>query len=723
MTFSRRRGSSGVEEFCKMTTWTRNAMCGASALALMTILPSAFAQAPDAPQTVLTGPAAEDPQPAPADQATTRQGDTVTVFGRAIELAGEAQSASEGIVGYADFETRPLLRPGELVEVIPGMVAAQHSGGGKANQYFLRGFNLDHGTDFAGSIDGVPLNLRAHPHMNGYLDINFMIPEIIEKVQFYKGTSYAQNGDFSAAGAADFTTYDRTPGNYVELDASDDQDYRALVVGSAGVGEDGSLLYSLLYEFGDGPFDRPEELQKYSGMLKYTQQFGNAKFHASLIGYDNTWYATDQMPLRAIQSGLISRFGTLDDDLGGETYRYIASAGLDWENASLLAYGEKYELSLYNNPTFFLDQVNGDEFVQIADRLALGARGQIKREFNLAGFRTDTRLGADIRTDFIDRAALLRTIDRVPFQTIRDDDGTLTLADIWGDATIHWTDQLRTTLGLRADHMIYDFTAVQAANSGDGSDTKWSPKASIAYAFNDDLEAYASYGYAFHSNDARGAVLTEDPVTGDPVAPSPVFVESRGGEVGFRWEPSSSFNASASVFELQLDSELIFVGDAGTSEPSDPTKRSGVEVSGFWRPMDWLAFDASAAWSHSRFEDAPAGQDYIPNAVEFVGSFGATVTTDSGWEASLRARYIGEAPLIEDNSVRGPSTFTLNAGVSRDFGPFYVGLDVLNLTDSDDNEIQYFYESQLLGESLPAEDLHIHPLHPRSFRLVLRAKY
>jgi hypothetical protein len=627
------------------------------------------------------------------------------------------------VVGYADFETRPLLRPGELVEVIPGMVAAQHSGGGKANQYFLRGFNLDHGTDFAGSIDGVPLNLRAHPHMNGYLDINFMIPEVIEKVQFYKGTGYAQNGDFSAAGSADFATYDKTPENYVELDASDDGDYRALIVGSTDVGEDGALLYAGEYEWGDGPFDRPDELKKWSGMVKYTQPFGDARLHAELIAYDNDWYATDQMPVRAVQSGLISRYGTLDDDLGGKSSRMIASLGLDWDNASLMAYGERYELSLYNNPTFWLDQIDGDEFVQIADRAALGLRGQIRNSFELGALKTETRLGADVRTDFIDRAALLRTIDRIPFQTIREDDGTVTLADIWGEATLHWTDQLRTTLGGRIDHIIYDFNAFQAANSGDGADSQFSPKASAAYTITDALEVYAAYGHAFHTNDARGAVTTEDPVTGDPVAPLDVFVQSKGGEIGVRWELSSAFNLAVSVFELELDSELIFVGDAGTSEPSDPTRRSGVEVAGFWQPVDGVAIDFSGAWSHSRFQDVPSNADRIPNAVEFVGSLGATFTSYDGWEASLRARYIGEAPLIEDNSVRGDPTFTLNAGVSKDFGAFYVGLDVLNLTDSDDNEIQYFYASQLLGEPAPVEDLMIHPLHSRSVRLVLRAKY
>lgn len=682
---------------------------------------TAFAQPPE------KTPARDVPGAARAEAGTTAQADTVVVFGRAAELIGSASAASEGVVGYADFETRPLLRPGELVEVIPGMVAAQHSGGGKANQYFLRGFNLDHGTDFAASIDGAPLNLRAHPHMNGYLDLNFMIPETIEKVRFYKGVGYAQNGDFSAAGAADFTTYDRSEENYLELNASTDGDQRALIVGSADIGEDGTLLYAGEHEWGNGPFERPEDLRKWSGFLKYTQPLAllgqEAKFRASLIGYDNSWYATDQMPLRAIQSGLISRFGTLDPDLGGKTSRMIASAGLTWDKASLLVYGESYSLRLFNNPTFFIDPVRGDAFVQTTDRTALGARGQVSADMDIAGIRAETRLGADIRTDFIDRAGLQRTIKRIPFSTIRDDKGSVTLADIWADATVRWTSSFRTTLGARLDHILYDFTALQPENSGNGSDTRFSPKFAAALTMSEDLEAYASYGYAFHTNDARGALTRSDPLTGDPVTPSPVFVASRGGEAGLRWEPHATFNLSASLFQLALDSELIFVGDAGTSEPSDATRREGVEISSFWQPFSSLAIDVSGAWSRARFQNAPADAARIPNAVEFVGSAGVTFTGEDGWEASVRLRYIGEAPLLEDNSVRGASTFTVNAGVSKDFGPVYAGLDILNLTNSRDNEIQYFYASRLPGEAAPVEDLMIHPLHPRSLRLVVRVKY
>jgi outer membrane receptor protein involved in Fe transport len=641
---------------------------------------------------------------------------------------GAAQSASEGVVGEADLEIRPIQRPGELVEVIPGMVAAQHSGGGKANQYYLRGFNLDHGTDFAGSIDGVPLNLRAHPHMNGYLDLNFLIPEVVESVEFHKGTAYASAGDFSAAASADFTSHTHAHENMVELDITDDDSYRALALGSVDIGEDASVFGALQYEGGDGAFDNPARLKKWAGFLRYTADMGanlgGATFHAELIGYDNDWHATDQMPQRAVESGQISRFGTLDPDLGGYTSRYIASAGLDWgKDMGVLVYGERYSLRLFNNPTFFLnDPVNGDEFVQFTDRSALGARAHYGSTFNLGALPVDWRVGADVRADFIDQAGLANTRQRQIFNVIRDDSGDVTMLDIWGEATVHFTDRLRVTLGAREDAIWYSFDAIQPENSGSDNDTIFSPKISAAYKFTDVFEGYASYGRAFHTNDPRGGLLHTDPNTGDPVDPSPVFVESHGGEVGVRYQPSDKFNVSLAAFELDLDSELIFVGDAGTSEPSSPTRRYGAEISAFWQPLNWLTFDASGAWSHARFVDVPDDESRIPNALEFVGSAGATVTLDGGWEGSLRIRYLGESALIEDNSVRGNPSFLMNVGVEKEFEHFSIGLDILNVTDSKDSEIEYFYESRLAGEAAGVEDRMIHPLEPRTFRLVLRAK-
>jgi len=496
-------------------------------------------------------------------------------------------------------------------------------------------------------------------------------------------------------------------------------------MGSTKVGETGVVLGALQYEWGDAAFDNPARIKKYAGFLKYGTDLGNGRFHVELVGYDNDWHATDQMPQRAVDSGLISRFGTLDPDLGGFTTRFILSAGMDWDNASALIYGESYQFRLFNNPTFFLnDPVNGDEFMQFTNRKALGARGQIgDKGVALGPFTVDWRLGADTRFDFIDTDGLVNTVHRVPTTFIRNDSGDVNLTDVWGDATIHWTDKFRTTIGAREDAIWYNFDAIQPQNSGSDNDTIFSPKISAAYTFTDALEAYAEYGQSFHTNDPRGGLLHVDPVTGGPVDPSPVFVKSLGGEVGVRYQPSRSLNVALSVFELDLDSELIFVGDAGTSEPSDPTRRYGVEVNAFWQPIDWLTFDASGAWSHARFKDVASGQDRIPNALEFVGSAGATFIWGDGWEASARIRYLGESALIEDNSVRGDPSFLMNLGISREFEHFTVGLDVLNATNSKDNEIEYFYESQLQGEPAPVADRMIHPFEPRTYRLVLRAKY
>jgi hypothetical protein len=707
---------------------------GAGSLALLlTLSPAAIAQSAPAPTSPgLASP--NDATPGPSTTADDQKTDdaksapkreTVLVFGRSTQLIGEARAASEGVVGEADFETRPLLRPGELVEVIPGMVAAQHSGGGKANQYYLRGFNLDHGTDFAGSIDGVPLNLRAHPHMNGYLDLNFLIPEVVETVKFRKGTGYAENGDFSAAAAADFYTHDKAHENFIGVSATDDNEYRGVAMGSFDVGETGTLLGAIEYEGGDAAYDNPARLKKSATYFKYTTDaLTNAKLHIAFLSYDNDWHATDQMPSRAIKSGQISRLGTLDPDLGGYTSRYILSAGLDWDNASVMAYGENYQFRLFNNPTFFLDQVNGDEFVQYTNRKALGARGQIRGSDIAAGpIKLDWRLGSDIRHDFIESDGLARTKARVIFDTIRDDSGDVTLADVWGDVTLHWTDKLRTTFGARQDAIWYNFDAIQPENSGSSDETKFSPKFSAAYTFTPALETYASYGKAFHTNDPRGGLLHTDPNTGDPTDPIKVFVESKGGEIGLRYQPSSTFNVALSAFQLELDSELIFVGDAGTSEPSSPTKRYGAEINAFWQPLNWLTFDASGAWSHARFVDVPKDESRIPNALEFVGSAGATLTFENGWTGSARIRYLGESALIEDNSVRGDPSFLMNIGVSKEFERFSIGVDLLNATNSKDNEIEYYYESQLQGEAAPVADRMIHPLEPRTVRLVLKAKF
>ena len=702
-----------------MTTWTRKVMGGVARLRCWRC-PVAFAQAPDASQAVFTGPAAEEPQSAPEEQQP-QPGDTVTVFGRAFEQIGKAQSASEGVVGYADLSTRPISRAAELVEVIPGMIATEHSSGGKANQYFMRGFNLDHGTDFAGFIDGVPINQRSHPHMSGYLDLNLLMADLVERVEFRKGVQYADNGDYSSAGSASFILYDKLPENYIQARVDPDE-YRVSAAGSWDIGE-GTLLVAASHEGGDGAFDLPAQLDKNTLYVKYSQPLGNARLRLGLIGYINDWVASDQIPLRAVESGQISRYGFIDPTNGGESRRYIASAGLEWDDASLLGYVQRSELNLFHNFTYFIDPVLGDQVEQVEDRTAAGLRAQMTRAFQLFGVETTGRLGADVHADWLDEAGLYRTTARVRTSAIATDKVDVTSADIWGDITLRWTDRFRTTLGLRADYIDGQVDGLIPANAGSNSGVQWSPKLNIAYRLTDNLEVYAGAGYGFHSNNIVGVVQTQDPVTGDPVEPATLFAESRGGEVGVRWEPNDTFNLSGAVFALDFDSELIYVGDAGISEPSDPTRRYGFELAAFWNPVEWLAFDASYAYSHSRFKDAPSDFDRVPNTVEGVAAAGVTWLPGDGWEGSVRVRYLGPGPLLEDDSVRAPSTTLVNAGISKDFGNFEIGLDLLNLLDANDFDMVYFYESQLQTEVAPVEDIHFHPVHPQTFVLNLKAKY
>jgi outer membrane cobalamin receptor len=701
-----------------MTTWTRLMMCGAATLALMAAAPALAQQAVPAETS---GPSPSD-QPSGQPTAQDDKGNTIVVYGRAIEQIGEAQSASEGVVGYADLSTRPISRAAELVEVIPGMIATEHSSGGKANQYFLRGFNLDHGTDFGGFIDGVPINQRSHPHMSGYLDLNLLMADLVERVEFKKGVQYAENGDYTAAGSASFVLYDKLPENYVQLRIDAEGEYKVSAAGSWDLG-DGTLLAAATHEGGDGSFDLPAKLDKNIVYLKYSQPVGNAQLRLGLIGYTNDWIATDQIPQRAVDDGTIGRFGFIDPTNGGVSKRYIASAGLDWDDASVLAYVQRSELNLFHNFTYFIDPVLGDQVEQVERRNAAGARAKIARDFDLFGVKAEGRIGADTHVDWMDESSLYKTTARVRTSAISQNAADVMSADVWGDVTLHWTDRLRTTFGLRADYVDGSVETPVAANEGSDSGVQWSPKVNIAYTLTDELEIYGGYGLGFHSNNIIGVVQTVDPVAGTPVDSPSLFSESRGGEIGARWEPNSTFNLSAAVFTLDFDSELIYVGDAGISEPSDPTRRYGFELAAFWNPVDWLAFDASYAYSHSRFKDAPAELDRVPNTVEGVAAAGVTWLPGDGWEGSLRVRYLGPGPLIEDNSVRAPSTTLVNAGISKDFGQFEIGLDILNLLDAKDFDMVYFYESQLQGEAAPVEDIHFHPVHPQTFVLNLKAEF
>ncbi|MEM9618874.1 MAG: TonB-dependent receptor [Pseudomonadota bacterium] len=687
--------------------------------------------------------------------------DEVIVFGRQINLIGSAKASSEGVVGYADFKDRPLSRVGELVEVIPGLIATQHSGSGKANQYFLRGFNLDHGTDFAAYFDGAPVNFRTHGHGQGYLDLNFIIPELVERIEFRKGPYYADVGDFTAAATASFKTYDALQANIAQATIGENGFRRGLVATSLKAGG-GDLMLAGETVFFDGPFVLDEDLEKYNIFLKYSRRSGAADWRLSLSAYDSQWTSTDQIPLRAIEDsqsatgrvltlgrgnrtvarrqgssegGLssirvskphlaflpfpptqVSRLGFIDPDLGGQSTRIALNSEIDIGRWSANAYAIYYDFTLFSNFTYFVnDPVNGDEFEQRDERVTLGGAVDYARPMTLAGRSAVFRAGGDLRYDDIFNVGLFDTVARERIRTVRDDEVKEFSVGGFMEVEINITERLRASVGARGDFYDFSVDASIVENSGDGTDAIFTPTASLAWRAIDALELYANYGQGFHSNDVRGAAISIDPRTLETVDPVDILVRAEGAEIGARFA-RGSFNATLTGFWLELDEELVFVGDAGTTEPNDATRRFGVEFGAFWRPANWIRFDATAAYTDARLKNAPSGEDRIPQAVENVFGAGVTIDPTERLTATLRLRRLGTAPLIEDASVASEPTTIVNLGLYYDLGPARFGFDILNLLDSEDADITYFFESQLPGEPAPVPDIHLHPVEPRQIR-------
>jgi outer membrane receptor protein involved in Fe transport len=655
--------------------------------------------------------------------------DAVEVVGHYDNRVGSTDAASAGVITPRLIEDRPLLRPGSLLEYVPGLVVTQHSGVGKANQYFLRGFNLDHGTDFATWVAGMPVNLRTHAHGQGYTDLNFVIPELISGVRYYKGPYYAEIGDFGSAGAA-FTQYAEQLTERVALGTLGGFGYgRALLAGSDSVGR-GILTYGLEYQQSDGPWDMPNDYRKLNAVLRYFAPVGPGTVGLTVMGYDGRWSSTDQIPQRAVDSGLIGRFGTLDASDGGTSSRYSISldyrapvAGGDFRTT---AYAFKYDLNLFSNFTYFLtDPDNGDQFEQADDRKVFGWTGEWARIDEWAGRRVRNSVGFELRQDRIDPVGLHATRERSRLSTTREDRVVQGSAGLFGSNEIQWNGWLRSILGLRYDWYRFDVTSTLPENTGTASSGIASPKASLVFGPWQRTEFFLNGGYGFHSNDARGVITRIDPATGEAVEPATALVRSRGAELGARTEALKDVQSSLALWYLELDSELAFVGDAGTTEAGRPSRRYGVEWNTRWRPRPWMFVDLDFAWNRARFTgDAPEG-DYIPGAPEKVVSAGVAVEQFGPWSGALFLRYIGAYPLVEDNTVRAPSSTVVDGQVGYQVSPrIRLRIDAFNLFNAEVNDIAYFYTSRLRGEPPGGvDDVHFHPAEPRSFRVTLNYRF
>lgn len=634
-------------------------------------------------------------------------GNVIVVFGRGEAKIGTAEAASEGSIGGADLLVRPLLRVAELLEAVPGMVAAQHSGSGKANQYFLRGFNLDHGSDFTTYIDGVQMNFRTHGHGHGYLDLNGLIPEIVAREDFRKGPYRADGGDFALAGAAYMTTINGYERPWASVEGGS-YGWRRVAAGGTfhGLGQGDLTLVGQAKAY-DGPWQEPERLRHYSGFAKYRVPAGAGTVEASLHAYRATWRPTEQIPERIVGSALCAdAFCSPDPSARGETTRLVGNVAVEQPGWRANAYAQLYNWSMFSNPTYTDPDGTSAQIEQFDRRWVLGLTARKQWDVRPA---LAVIVGTENRYDFIGNVGVDRTADRALLASLGHYRVSEFSSALYGEAAWTPVTGLRVTGGLRGDHYRYSVrardTVAASLGEGNGSASILSPKAAIAYRVTPHLELYADWGRGFHSNDVRGAVNTATPV--------PVLVRGTGRELGARLQ-FSGVTVTATYWWLNVDSELRFVGDSNAVEPSGASRRKGYEIVAFWRPVPWLALDGNYTASHSRYDNG----DHIPNAFENAASAGVAVVLDP-WAASIRVRHLGPSPLVEDNSVRdqGSTVVNFRAGWKGQHVELYG--EVLNVLASRDKDITYFYGSYIPSYDTggPVEGRLSRVVEPRTLRL------
>jgi outer membrane cobalamin receptor len=678
---------------------------------------------------------------------------TVTVQGREDSLIGIAESATQGTVGAQELQDRPVLRSGEVLETVPGVIITQHAGGGKANQYFLRGFNLDHGTDIAISLDGMPLNLPSHAHGEGYADMNTVIPELVQRVDFQKGPYYGDVGNYGSAASANVVFFKTLEQNFFQVQGGMYGYGRAVFGVSQNVGS-GNLLFGGEVSHDDGPWKHPDNYSKFNSLLTYSQGSDAKGFSITFRGYRGKWDSSDQIADNAVP--LVGAFGTLNTSDGGNSQRYSLQAEWHRQGANsatkITAYGFYYDLDLFSDFTYYLtDHIRGDQFEQKDRRWVAGLDARHTIFSNWFGRSVANTFGLQIRNDWINNG-LYQAENRV--RVDKTDSGTgntlpaTTQADRFTDTQtgfyvenrMQWAEKFRTIAALRADIGHVDVTSlVTPANSGTVTKVLPSPKLGLAFGPWSNTEFYVQGGFSFHSNDARGATQTVQPVSADNPYPHtlaqkiPLLIPTKGAEIGVRTLAVSHLQSTISFWYLHSASELQQNGDTGgTVASQQPSNRYGVEWANYYTPFEHLTFDFDLADSRARFtaiDDGDAapnspGGKRVPEAVGLVVSSGITTHLPKGFSASLRLRAFGPRDLTSDGIYRSNATVLLNAEAGYQINrQWRFVVEFLNLLNRKDHDIDYAYTSQITPTATPAFTDVFHPVEPFQVRFGLRRTF
>lgn len=614
-----------------------------------------------------------------------------------------------------DIHLRPINNSQEVLRMVPGLFIGQHAGGGKAEQIFLRGFDLDHGTDINISVDGLPVNMVSHAHGQGYADLHFVIPELIEKVNFDKGPYFADKGNFTTAGYVEFKTKNYLENNFIKAEAGQFNTFRGvaginLLKPSAAI-RNQSLYFAGESTFTKGYFESSQNFNRFNGVLKYHGNISsNSILTASATGFTSSWNASGQIPDRAVESGLVGWYGAIDDTEGGKTSRYNLNTELltHLTNGATLRnqlYYSQYNFELYSNFTFYKeDPINGDQIRQKENRNIFGYNGVYQNDYQVGHFKTTGKTGIQIRIDDVNDIELSRTKDRtITTEQMMLGDVNEMNAGMYHSQKIALTNKLDLTGALRLDYFNNQYFDQLTSETLKANQTILSPKLNLNYQLNDQVQFYLYNGRGFHSNDTRVAVQQN----GKKVVP-PAY----GSDLGGIFKIGKKLFLQSAVWYLWLDQEFVYVGDEGVVEAGGQTQRYGLDLFARYELAKSLYADMDISWANPRALHTPSTESYLPLAPRFTSSGGLTYRKQEGWNGSLRYRLMGDRPADETNTLIAKGYFIMDGAINYTKKKWELGLSVQNILNTKWKETQFDTETQLRNETSLVSEIHFTPGTP-----------
>ena len=650
---------------------------------------------------------------------TTTIGATLTAGG--IQLADILVTATQdqpvNTLSQVDIKLRPINTSQDVLRMVPGLFIAQHAGGGKAEQIFLRGFNADHGTDISVEVDGLPVNMVSHAHGQGYADLHFLIPELVGFVDFDKGPYFADKGDLNTAGYIAFQTKNKLDRNFFKMEGGSFGSGRAVAGVNIPIHTNRSSAY-IASEFyrSDGFFINSQKFTRFNLQSKFNTRIGNGThLTVGFTAFDSKWNASGQIPDRAVESGIITRYGSIDPTEGGNTGRfnmYVKSVHELGNGSSLenQLYAVKYNFGLFSNFTFSLkDSVNGDQIHQQEGRWLYGYKGRYTRSSSLLGKSLKSDIGAGVRYDVIDNIALSHTAKRAFLNDIKRGDIREGNVNAYVSETLSLTDKLSVNAAVRFDYFHFSYyNRLDSIRRGAVNKAIVSPKLTLNYQFAKNVRFFVRTGTGFHSNDARVVVVR----SGRETLPRAYAVD-----VGAELKITPRLLVHAALWRLDLDQEFVYVGDDGIVEPSGKTQREGVDLSVRYQLNSWLFADIDVNATKPRSKGIQEGQNYIPLAPTTTSIGGLSFRNVNGLNGSFRYRYLGDRPANEDYTIVAKGYLIADAMINYSKHGFEIGMSVENMFNTNWKEAQFDTESRLKNETASTSEIHFTPGTPFSLKL------